>query len=40
MKVPKYKDDVLQEYVAVYRALKRLSKVEKLLLSVVDLIRG
>jgi hypothetical protein len=29
----------LQEYVAVYRALKRLNKVEKLLLSVVDLIR-
>jgi len=29
----------LQEYVSVYRALKRLSKVEKLLLSVVDLIR-
>jgi len=40
VKVPEYKDDVLQEYVAVYRALKRLSKVEKLLLSVVDLIRG
>jgi len=40
VKVPEYKDDVLQEYVAVYRALKRLDKVEKLLLSVVDLIRG
>jgi len=40
VKVPEYKDEVLQEYVAVYRALKRLSKVERLLLSVVDLIRG
>jgi hypothetical protein len=40
VKVPEYRSDILQEYVSVYRALKRLSKVEKLLLSVVDLIRG
>lgn len=40
VKVPEYKSDILQEYVAIYRALKRLNKVEKLLLSVVDLIRG
>ena len=40
VKVPEYKQNVLQEYVVVYRALKRLNKVEKLLLSVVDLIGG
>jgi hypothetical protein len=40
VKVPEDKANILQEYVSVYRALKRLKKVEKLLLSVVDLIRG
>jgi hypothetical protein len=39
VKVPESKSEILQEYVSVYRALKRLKKVEKLLLSVVDLIR-
>jgi hypothetical protein len=39
VKVPEDKANILQEYVSVYRALKRLNKVEKLLLSVVDLIR-
>lgn len=39
VKVSEYKADILKEYVAVYRALKRLNKVEKLLLSIVDLIR-
>jgi hypothetical protein len=38
VKVPEYKADILQEYIAVYRGLKRLRKIERLMLRVVDMV--